>query len=57
MTKLISTLVNLLTLSSIKKMSEREKAIQELSAYTDRELADLGISRYGIQAAVDYGRA
>ncbi|MFD1382432.1 hypothetical protein ACFQ45_03590 [Rhodanobacter aciditrophus] len=57
MIKLISNLVNLLTFSSSKKVSDREKAIQELNSYTDRELADLGISRFGIQAAVDYGRA
>lgn len=57
MIKLISNLVNLLTFSSSKKVSDREKAIQELNSYTDRELADLGISRFGIQAAVDFGRA
>lgn len=32
------------------------QAINELSAYSDRELAELGVTRYGIEEAVRYGR-
>ena len=32
------------------------QAINELSAYSDRELAELGVTRHGIEEAVRYGR-
>ncbi len=32
------------------------QAINELSAYSDRELAELGVTRQGIEEAVRYGR-
>ncbi|ASJ72144.1 hypothetical protein [Granulosicoccus antarcticus] len=32
------------------------QAINELSSYTDRELAELGVTRNGIEEAVRYGR-
>ena len=42
-----------------KPLQEGEKikqAINELSSYSDRELAELGVSRHGIAEAVRYGR-
>lgn len=33
-----------------------QTAIQELSSYSDRELAELGVTRHGIEEAVRYGR-
>lgn len=32
------------------------QAISELNAYSDRELAELGVTRHGIEEAVRYGR-
>ena len=32
------------------------QAISELRAYSDRELAELGVTRHGIEEAVRYGR-
>ena len=32
------------------------QAINELSSYSDRELAELGVTRHGIEEAVRYGR-
>jgi len=51
-----------LLLGLLKPADERrrddayERAIAELNAYTDRELADLGISRGEIRSAVRHGR-
>jgi len=33
-----------------------KKAVKELNGYSDRELAELGINRQGIEEAVRYGR-
>lgn len=35
---------------------ETARAISELEAYSDRELADIGVTRSGIRHAVLYGR-
>ena len=35
---------------------EIKQAINELSSYSDRELAELGVTRHGIEEAVRYGR-
>lgn len=35
---------------------EIKQAINELSSYSDRELAELGVTRNGIEEAVRYGR-
>jgi len=45
--------------SRVKPESNRKiikKAVKELSGYSDRELAELGINRQGIEEAVRYGR-
>ena len=39
-----------------RKSTDIKKAINELSAYSDRELAELGVSRNGIEEAVRFGR-
>lgn len=33
-----------------------KQAIRELNTYSDRELAELGVTRHGIEEAVRYGR-
>ena len=40
------------------KVSKRKirKAVKELSSYSDRELAELGVSRNNIEEVVRYGR-
>ena len=38
------------------KRTEIKKAINELNAYSDRELAELGVTRNGIEEAVRFGR-
>ncbi len=35
---------------------EREAAMTELAAFSDRELADIGVARQEIASAVTYGR-
>lgn len=39
-----------------RRDSEIRRAIAELSTYTDRELADIGVSRGSIHEAVLHGR-
>lgn len=36
--------------------TDMASAIAELKGYSDRELADLGVSRHGIREAVEHGR-
>ncbi|BFM48377.1 hypothetical protein [Marinomonas sp. THO17] len=53
MTKLFSLFVLLF----VKKSdADTQQAINELESYSDRELAELGISRIGIRDAVQFGR-
>ncbi|MEO3432769.1 DUF1127 domain-containing protein [Inquilinus sp. CAU 1745] len=47
----ISTALGISTLGR-----EVSRAIAELEAYSDRELADIGVTRSGIRQAVLYGR-
>ncbi len=35
---------------------EIKQAVNELNSYSDRELAELGVTRHGIEEAVRYGR-
>lgn len=39
-----------------RKSTEIKRAINELNAYSDRELAELGVTRNGIEEAVRFGR-
>jgi len=45
--------------TQVRSRSNRKiikKAVRELNAYSDRELAELGINRQGIEEAVRFGR-
>ncbi|KZN15246.1 DUF1127 domain-containing protein [Marinomonas sp. TW1] len=56
MTKLTTFFASLVSLFSTKNHCETKQAINELKSYSDRELAELGISRFNIKDAVQYGR-
>lgn len=58
MSKFVSSVVSALVSFKNKVAANQEyrRAIRELSAYSDRELAQLGLTRSGIVSAVKYGR-
>ena len=40
----------------VQSTKEINKAVKELGAYSDRELAELGVTRHSIEESVRYGR-
>lgn len=56
MTKLTSLFTSFFALFVKQTDAETQQAINELESYSDRELAELGISRFNIKDAVLFGR-